>query len=194
MSADRARPGPLGRGSPARVVVLTLLAYVVAGALAGVVWEWVWTPPVHIIRDHQVYYASYDSLRRVFSGTGLYAVIGAVASAVVAAVICLATRGRELLTLVTVLVGSVLAALLMRLVGGWLGPADPITLAKTAANNTRVPGNLTVSGHTAYAVWPMVSLFVLALVFFAWPGAEPGTTYDELADPAEARFPGAERR
>ncbi|HET7431058.1 MAG TPA: hypothetical protein VFJ89_06090 [Nocardioides sp.] len=194
MSDDRARPRVLGRASPARAVLLTLLAYLVAGAVAGVVWEWLWTPPLHIVRDHQVYYADYESLRRVFSATGLYAVIAAVASGLVAVTTCLATRRRELLTLPAVAVGSVLAAVVMRLVGGWLGPADPMTVAATAANNTRVPGNLTISGHTAYLVWPMVSLFVLALVFFAWPGAEPHASYDEHPDPAEAGIPGAERR
>jgi hypothetical protein len=194
MSDDRARPGVLGRGSPARQVVLVLLAYVVVGAIAGAVWEWVWTPPVHIIRNHQVYYASYASLRRVFTGTGLYALVGAAASALLSVVVCLLTRRRELVTLASVLVGSVLAALVMRLVGGWLGPADPLSIAATAADNTQVPGSLVVTGRTAYLVWPVVSLFVLALVFFAWPGADPTSSHDHTSDPAEAGAPGAERR
>jgi hypothetical protein len=184
MSDDRARPGVLGRGSPARQVVLVLLAYVVVGAIAGAVWEWVWTPPVHIIRNHQVYYASYASLR----------LVGAAASALLSVVVCLLTRRRELVTLASVLVGSVLAALVMRLVGGWLGPADPLSIAATAADNTQVPGSLVVTGRTAYLVWPVVSLFVLALVFFAWPGADPTSSHDHTSDPAEAGAPGAERR
>ena len=194
MSDGGARRSVLGRGSPARQVVLILLAYVVVGAIAGAVWEWIWTPPVHIIRNHQVYYASYASLRGVFTGTGLYALVGAVASALLAVAVCLLTRRRELVTLAGVLVGSVLAALLMRLVGGWLGPADPTSLAATAADNTEVPGSLVVTGRTAYLVWPVVSLFVLALVFFAWPGSEPAPSYDETPDPAEAGVPDAERR
>jgi len=34
-----------------------------------------------------------------------------------------------------------------------------------------LPGQLTVHGFTPYLVWPMVTLFVLAVVFFAWPTA-----------------------
>src|SRR5690349_13537693 len=104
MSDGGARRSVLGRGSPARQVVLILLAYVVVGAIAGAVWEWIWTPPVHIIRNHQVYYASYASLRGVFTGTGLYALVGAVASALLAVAVCLLTRRRELVTLASVLV------------------------------------------------------------------------------------------
>ena len=194
MSDDRARPGVLGRRSPARLVVVVLLAYAVAGVVAGVVWEWVWTPPTHVIRDHQVYYTSYASLRRAFTGTGLYAVVGAVTAAGVSGVVCLLSRGRELLTLASVFVGSVVAAVLMRLVGGRLGPPDPLSLARTAANGTQVPGNLAVTGHTAYLVWPTVSLFVLALVFFAWPGREHPASSGETPDPAVAPTPGADRR
>jgi hypothetical protein len=194
MNDDRARPGVLGRGSPARLVVVVLLVYAVAGVLAGVVWEWVWTPPTHVIRDHQVYYTSYASLRRAFTGTGLYAVVAAGTAAVVSSVVCLLSRRRELLTLASVLVGSAVAAVLMRLVGGWLGPPDPLSLARTAANDTQVPGDLVVTGHTAYLVWPTVSLFVLALVFFAWPGGERPAPSGDAPDPAEAPAPGADRR
>ena len=35
-------------------------------------------------QQHQLYYTDYASLRRVFSGTGLYALVAAVASALVA--------------------------------------------------------------------------------------------------------------
>jgi hypothetical protein len=187
--------GLLGGDNPVRFVLLTLVAYAVVGVLAGVVWEWVWTPPVNVIRDHQVYYSSYESLRRVFTGTGLYAVVAAVASVVTTVTVCLLTRGRELLTLATVLVGSVIAAVLMRLVGGWLGPDDPERVARTTANSAHVLGQLTVEGMTAYLVWPMVSLFVLAIVFFAWPGGHAsGPRRVRGADPEEADVSEADPR
>jgi hypothetical protein len=186
--------GVLGRGSAVRFVVLTLLAYVVLGAVAGAVWEWVWTPPQQVVRDHQVFYSSYESLRRVFTGTGLYVVVGAVAAALISLVVCLLTRGRELLTLATVLVGSCVAAALMRFVGGRLGPDDPLSVAKPTGTQV-LPGQLDVHGFTPYLVWPMVSLFVLALVFFAWPGGHddhPRGTRN--ADPFEPDVSGAEPR
>ena len=183
-----------GWGGPVRFVLLTLLAYVVVGAVAGVVWEWVWTPPGQVVRDHQVFYTSYESLRRVFTGTGLYVVVGAVAAALIAFVVCLLTRGRELITLATVLVGSCVAAALMRLVGGLLGPPDPLSVAKPSGTQV-LPGQLTVHGFSPYLIWPMVSLFVLAVVFFAWPSASDDFRHDTRhTDPFEADTSGAEHR
>jgi hypothetical protein len=170
--------GARRRGAPVRFVLLALLAYVVVGAVAGVVWEWVWTPPDQIVRDGQVFYTSYESLRRVFTGTGLYVLVGGVAAAATSLVICLLTRGRELVTLATVLIGSCAAAAVMRLVGPMLGPDDPLSAARPRGTQV-VPGELTVNGFSPYLVWPMVSLFVLALVFFAWPTPHPSYAHDE---------------
>ena len=181
-----------GRRGPMRFVLLTLLAYVVLGAVAGAVWEWVWTPPDQVVRNGQVFYTSYESLRRVFTGTGLYVLVGGVTAALVSLAACLLTRGRELVTLATVLVGSCAAAALMRLVGGLLGPDDPLA-AKQGATQV-VPGQLTVNGFSPYLVWPMVSLFVLALVFFAWPSHHTGYSEARHADPDEADVSGVEHR
>ncbi len=167
MSAEEPRTSP---DRPALFAVAVLVGYAVMGVLAGVVWQWLYTPPTQIVHAHQLYYADHPSLRRVFSGTGLYAVVGAVASALTALVVTLLARRRELLTLVLVLVGSSLAAVLMRQVGIALGPGNPATAAAHAADGTRLQGQLAVSGSSPYLVWPMLSLFVTALVFFSWPG------------------------
>ena len=148
-----------------------MATYVVVGAVAGVVWEWLWTPPTQVVQQHQLFYTDFGSLRRVFTGTGLYALVAAVASALVALVAGLLTRRHELLVLAAVTLGSLAAAYTMHTVGVALGPADPTALAKTAADGTHVSAQLVVNGKSPYLVWPMVSLFVLALVFFAWPGA-----------------------
>jgi hypothetical protein len=199
---DRARPGLFASGSPVRTAALILLAYVVLGAVAGAVWEVVWTPPGQVIDQHQLYYDSYASLRRVFTGTGLYVVVGGVASALLALVIALLARGRELLTLLLVVVGSAIAAVLMLKVGTTLGPSDPAGLAAHTAGRASVPGQLTVEGKTVllvkspYLIWPTASLLVLAVVFFAWPSPRPprGHGDDQAADPSEAGIFRAPRR
>src|SRR6185295_3241410 len=93
---ERARPGLLSAGSVVRTALVVLLAYAVLGAVAGVVWEWIWTPPGQIIDRHQVLFDSYASLRRLFSGTGLYALVGGLTSALIALAVTTLTRGREL--------------------------------------------------------------------------------------------------
>jgi hypothetical protein len=171
--------GPADRAGPTRhqstalgVVVLVLevlIAYALVALVAGLVWEAVWTPPDQVVQQHQVYPADYESLRRIFTGTGLYVLVAAVASALTALVISLLTRRRELAVLVAVALGSGMAAGVMREVGISRGPVDPTTLAASTANGDHLPGALDVSGFSPYLVWPMTSLLVLAVVFFAWP-------------------------
>src|SRR5262249_52808089 len=72
-------------------------------------------------------------------------------------------------TLFLVLTGSVAAAFLMREVGYALGPPDPLIAAKHAADGTRLEGQLQVTRITPLLLWPLASLFVTALTFFAWP-------------------------
>jgi hypothetical protein len=158
-------------GGPVRVGLLVLVAYAVLGAVAGVVWEWLWTPPGQVIVQHQVFYDSYSSLRRVFTGTGLYVLVAAVASALLALLVTVLVRGRELLVLATVVLGSAVAAALMWRVGTLLGPADPAGVAAHTAGRSTASGDLTVAGKSPYLIWPMVSLFVLSLVYFAWPAS-----------------------
>jgi hypothetical protein len=171
---------------PLLLVVLVLVAYALVGVVSGIVWERVWTPPAEIVQQHNPYYLDYGSLRRVFTGTGLYVLVGGAASAVVALGVSLLTRRRELFTLLAVVLGSTIAALLMWKVGVRVGPADPKAAAATAADGTRLSGNLAVSGRSPFLIWPMTSLFVLALVFFAWPGANSVDPEPPPADPQPA--------
>jgi hypothetical protein len=167
------------RDRPWRFAIGVLSAYVVVAALSGVIWERLWSPPTQFVEQHQLYYVDYAALRRVFDGTGLYVIVAALASVLVALVVCVITRRHELLTLGLVIVGSVLAAFVMREVGYALGPPDPAIAAKTAADGTRLDDQLRVTGLTPLLVWPMASLFVLALTFFAWPGRPEGPLWDD---------------
>jgi hypothetical protein len=186
---DASRPSLFASGSPVRTALLVLLAYAVLGAVAGVVWEAVWKPPGQVIAQHQVFYDSYSSLRRVFSGTGLYVVVGALASAVLALVVTLLARGRELLTLGLVIVGSSIAAAVMWKVGTTLGPTDPAQAAAHTTGRTLVSGELSVKGKSPYLVWPMASLLVLTLVFFASPGDAVPRESDDTPDASDPPIP-----
>jgi hypothetical protein len=185
---DRRQGAPLGA---ALLLIEVLVVYALVALVAGVVWEAVWTPPDQVVHQHQVYPADYEALRRIFTGTGLYVIVAAVASSLTALVISLLTRRRELVVLVAVALGSGVAAALMREVGISRGPVDPTTLAASTANGAHLPGALDVSGFSPYLVWPMTSLLVLAVVFFAWPRGAPagrglGRGRLETDDPAEA--------
>jgi hypothetical protein len=190
---EPARPGLLASGSVVRTALLVLLAYAVVGAVAGVIWEWIWTPPGQVIDRHQVLFDSYASLRRVFTGTGLYALVGGLASALLALAVTTLTRGRELWVLLFVIVGSAIGAALMWRVGTQLGPTDPASIAAHTSGHTTVPGDLSITGKSPFLVWPMTSLFVLAMIYFAWPGGSGGhglgtrSTDHREADTSQAR-------
>jgi fatty acid desaturase len=156
-----------GRRSPVRLLLRALLVVVVlaaAGALAGVLWEWWWTPPPGIVAHHQ-WLQDETGLRGDFSGTGTYVVVALVTGAVVAAAIAAVLDGAELVTLVAVLAGSVLAGWLMHRVGVALGPADPHRLATTTADGTELPGRLVVSGASEWRAFPGGALAGLVVVW-----------------------------
>ena len=127
--------------------------FAVAGALAGVVWEWLWTPSVGVVVDHQ-WLLGLAGLRAEFSATGTYVVVASVAGLLTGALCALFLDRAELVTLVAVLVGAVLAGWLMVQVGHALGPPDPRKLAETASNRTRLPSDLRIVGK----IWPPKSI------------------------------------
>ncbi|MGZ4450010.1 MAG: hypothetical protein ACXVW4_09475 [Nocardioides sp.] len=157
-----------GRGVVVQVavqVVGILAVFAAAGALAGVVWEWLWSPPSGVVVHHQ-WFQDEAGLRGDFSGTGLYVVVAAVAGLLAAGVVAVVFDRLELLTLVLVLVSAALAGGLMHRVGVALGPADPHHLATTARDGTKLPARLSVSGDSPYRAFPGGAMVGLVIVFF----------------------------
>lgn len=127
-----------------RAVLVVLLALAV-GALAGVVWEWVWTPPSGIAYQGR-FVLDENGLPAEFSGTGWYVVVAAAAGLLLGAATALTTRDREVATLVVLAVASVLAGWVMFHVGHDLGPADPRAIASGAKDLTAIDGDLRIDG------------------------------------------------
>lgn len=178
MSEDRSS-GPTGRDIAVRVGVV-LATFAVVGAIAGVVWEWVWTPPVGVVyRGKWILESSgpdYD-----FSGTGWYVVIALVAGLLTAAVLGWVLVAGEVTTLVAAAVGSVLAGWLMFTVGHSLGPPDPRPLAAAMDDLEQLPSDLRVAGGdpdeasyslsgSAFLAFPLGTVVGLSVVWFTTAG------------------------
>ncbi|MFC4787347.1 hypothetical protein ACT8ZV_22915 [Nocardioides sp. MAHUQ-72] len=165
--ADRARStwSFLAPYAVQAVLVMAILAAV--GALAGVVWEWWWSPPVGVVVHHH-WLQDEEALRGSFDATGTYVVVAAVAGLLAGAVVALLLDRSELVTLVAVLAGSLLGGWLMYRVGVALGPADPRPLAETAADGTRLPARLVVSGLSPRRVFPGAALLGVLVVFLGF--------------------------
>jgi hypothetical protein len=151
--------------SAAGQAILIVVVFAVVGAIAGVVWEWLWTPPEAVVAQQAVQ-PTLDAVRGEFSGTAWYVVVAAVAGLVTSCVLALAFDRREIVTLAAVAAGSVLAAWVMLRVGTALGPADPETAAAGAANGTKVPMELVVRGSSPYLAFTGGALIGLVVVFF----------------------------
>jgi hypothetical protein len=152
-------------GSASGQAVFIVAVFAAVGVLAGVLWEWLWTPPMAVAAQQAVQ-PTLESARGQFSGTAWYVVIASLAGLFTAAVLALAFDRREIVTLAAVLGGSALGAWLMLVVGTALGPADPQTVAATAADGTRIPMDLDVSGRSPYLAMPAGALIGLVVIFF----------------------------
>lgn len=154
------------RGHVLRRALLVLAVPLLVGAVAGVVWEWVWTPPLGVVSHHH-WVQDEVGLRADFSGTGLYVLVAAGAGLLAGLAAALVSRGREIVGLAALVVGSLLGGWLMYRVGVALGPPDPDALARSASASTRLPGVLTVSGVSPFLALPAAALVGLTVVFLS---------------------------
>ena len=185
-------PGRLSAQAP---LLLRALAVVVVlglvGVLAGVVWEWVWSPPTGVVfEDRWVLQPSGPDI--AFSGTGWYVVVAGLAGLLAAATIGWFVGRDETATLVAVALGSVLAGWLMLVVGHALGPADPQVLAVGKDDFTALPSDLRVAGDdpplmgvgsSAFVAFPSGALIGLAVVFLTSRGRGAGSAADDAGAP-----------
>jgi hypothetical protein len=147
-----------------RDVVLVLVACAALGALGGVVWEWWWTPPSGVVRDH-VWVVDFYESRGLFSATALYVVVGLLGGILVGVTSAYFVDRVELVTLGAVVAGSVIGAWLMVVVGTALAPPDPAVVARTSPDETVLPDTLEVSGHWALGAFPAGAMLGVAVVY-----------------------------
>lgn len=145
-------------------VLAILVAFGVAGVACGLLWEKVWTPPAGVAYQG-TWVLDGAGLANDFAGTGLYALIGALAGLVLGVVLALLFDRDELVSLAAILLGATLAAGLMWVVGTALGPPDPARLAKPAADLTPIVGDLRVHGTGAFLGFPLGALLGASTVF-----------------------------
>jgi len=164
-STDEHRPTHhASRRGLVRGAALVIAASAAVGALCGVLWELWWTPPSGLVLEG-VWYPDLEGVRQLFSGTGLYVIVGVIGGVLLGAGSAWLFDRVELLTLAVVGVGSVLAGWLMFQVGTALAPPDPTAAASTADDYTELPGTLEIDGKGAFVAFPAGALTGLTVVF-----------------------------
>jgi hypothetical protein len=144
--------GPVGRD-----LVTVLGGMLLLGIVCGVLW-WLLSSPAEFTKTRDGGVMSEVDLGRRFSTDALYVVIALVAG--LAAGLGLAWwRGRDpFLTSILLVLGSVLAAAVMALVGHALGPDDTREALRAARIGARVPETMHVDVWTVYLAWPVAVL------------------------------------
>lgn len=155
-----ATPRPAGAGRDVLVVLGSLL---LLGVVAGVVW-WLLVDPAQFTKTAQGGAMSENELGKRFDADAWFAVIGLVAG-LAAGLVLSAWRSRDpLLVSGLLLLGSLLAAGVMLLVGHVLGPGDPRAALQAAAVGAKVPETLGVDTPLAVLGWPFGVLVGTLLV------------------------------
>lgn len=163
-STDNTRGRPWLIGALPQVGVV-LAIFAIGGALAGVVWEWIWTPPSGVVFRGE-WLLDPEQASGDFSATGIYVVVASIAGLLLGALCGLVVHRRELLTLASVIAGAALAAWLMLRVGQALGPPDPRPLAASAKELSSLPSDLRVVGKSPLVALPSGALLGLIVVLF----------------------------
>ena len=168
------RPG----GSAGRDAAVVLGALVLLAVVCGVVW-WLVVDPAAFTKTSDGGAMGENDLGKRFNADGWFLVIGVVAG-IVAGLALSAWRSRDpLLTCGLLLLGSVVAASVMALVGHLLGPHSTGAALRSATVGARVAEPLRVDVVLVYLSWPVGvlagSLFVLLGGAPVPDPARPGT-------------------
>lgn len=157
--------------SPAsrRDVVAVLGTYVALGVVGGLLWWALYDPAQYTVaRGGGVSMGEVDLGKR-FNADAWYAVIAAVLGLVSGTAVSWWRSRDPLLTTGLVLVGSGVAAGVMSVLGGWLGPSDPQQLVASVEAGARLAVPLSVDATVCYLVWPVTALIGCLVVLWSPP-------------------------
>lgn len=161
--------------------LLVLLAFAGAGAGAGWLWERWWTPTLGVVVDGtwvpgyrmegDQFVFDFPSLEGIFDGTAQYVVLGLAGGLVLGVLFALLGRRSEIVMLVAVLGGSLLAGFIAYRLGTHLGPIDPTMLEAGAEDATVLPAALTIEGSSPFIAWPLGALVGLCVTYLLTSGS-----------------------
>jgi hypothetical protein len=153
------------RGTALRAVAVLML-FAAGGIGGGYLWRHLWTPPPgEAASGSWVPIPVEEGLQNDWSAVGWY-VVAAFAVGLVLGLLTALVLGRaEIVAVVLGVLGSALAAYLVLTTGERLSPPDADQAAATAADGTRIRGDLELEGWTPLLSLPTGTLLTLTTVF-----------------------------
>ncbi len=160
--------------SPRRAALLDTAVigawFTVLGVLGAVVWWQVTTLPL-VTRSGGTVSVAPEELVKQVAVDGWFAVV-ALVGGVVSGVLLLAWRHRDpLLTVVLVVLGAGLAAVVMMGLGRLLGPGDPVAALRSMSEGAEVSQQLRLHAPGIALLWPIAAAF--GAVVHLWVLAKP---------------------
>ncbi|HET7690352.1 MAG TPA: hypothetical protein VFK41_08235 [Nocardioidaceae bacterium] len=163
VTPDSPEPGEMSGEMPSRLALAAqdggrvLGVFAALGVLCGVVWLLL-VEPAQVVRVEGNVLQSEIELTRMFAYDGWYAAIAAPVG-LLAGLLLSNWRSRDpLVTLLFVVAGCCLAAVLMLGTGYLLGPADPAVVLAEAPIGATADVQMKVSGVATYLAWPLPTL------------------------------------
>jgi hypothetical protein len=156
-------------------VVVVLVAFLVAGVVAGLLWPEL-VDPVTVTRDKLGVVTREVALSERFDNDGWYVVLAAAGGLLLGVVLTVWRRTHEVVTLLAVVAGACLAAWVSAEIGTWRGPQDPNQVLAHAKNGATALDRVTVSASGAYFVWPIAAVSGALVVLWSPPGRQVGRT------------------
>lgn len=164
---------PAGRRPGALDDLLAVLGvYVVLGLVGAVLWWAFYDPAMFTKGEGGGLGMGEVELAKRFNADAWYAVIAGVLGLLSGTALTWWRARDPLLSAGLVLVGSLLAAGVMSVVGGWLGPPDPQGVAASVEVGDRVASPLRVDAAACYLVWPVTALIGSLIVLWSPPADE----------------------
>jgi hypothetical protein len=165
--------GDRAAGEEARAMLLdvavVLGAFLAAGTLAGILWPTL-VDPVLVTRTDTGIAADEVALSNRFSNDGWYAVLGGVGGLGLGVALTAWRRTHEVVTLLVVVAGALVAALVSAQLGHWLGPDDPSRALADAAVGATAADVVDVTAEGAYLVWPIAAVAGALIVLWGPSG------------------------
>lgn len=143
-----------------------LVTFALAGALGALVWHWWWTPaPTGFVYQKHAYFGPDDEFR----STGTYVIVSAAIGFLLGLVLTYLLERDEVVTLVALVVGGVIAAAVMAVLGHLLGPESAAHVASGGADGDPVKADLRVQTGAAYLVFAVSALVGSLVVLLTFP-------------------------
>lgn len=163
--------------SGVKKIWLAVIAMLVLGAVAGLVWQWQADPAEWLVREDGSIVLTEQAARDKFGVIVVFVIAGAVASLVwgFAATFALRELGWRLTPLV--IVTTLVAAVIAWRVGIELGPVGPAAAVDPEVGEL-LPSKLEIDGVTPFVVWPIFG--VLGVLLSTWLSNDSSESSDAL--------------